>query len=278
MRGRVPGRSACGAGHSESTGVLVVVGGPQYRVGSHRQFVQLSRRLASEGFAALRFDYRGMGDAVGDGHTFENCETDIAAAIDALFARCAGVKRVVLWGLCDAASAILIYLRERRDARIAGVVLLNPWVRSASTLSKTRLKHYYAQRLLDRDFWIKLIHGRVEVGIALRAFAKSARTAARRSRAETATEPERFQDRMLEGWRSFSRPSLVILSGNDLTAKEFLEYTQADPAWRKVMQRRDIERQDLAGADHTFSTPSSSAEVEARTLGWLTASFPRDPR
>ena len=37
--------------------VIVVVGGPQYRVGSHRQFVQLSRALASAGHATLRFDY-----------------------------------------------------------------------------------------------------------------------------------------------------------------------------------------------------------------------------
>ena len=33
------------------TGVVVVVGGPQYRVGSHRQFVLLSRALAAAGFA-----------------------------------------------------------------------------------------------------------------------------------------------------------------------------------------------------------------------------------
>ena len=29
--------------------VLIVVGGPQYRAGSHRQFVQLSRFLAKNG-------------------------------------------------------------------------------------------------------------------------------------------------------------------------------------------------------------------------------------
>jgi len=30
-------------------GVLIVVGGPQYRVGSHRQFVLLARYLAERG-------------------------------------------------------------------------------------------------------------------------------------------------------------------------------------------------------------------------------------
>ena len=41
-------------------GVVIVVGGPQYRVGSHRQFVTLARALAASGVPALRFDYRGM--------------------------------------------------------------------------------------------------------------------------------------------------------------------------------------------------------------------------
>ena len=40
--------------------VLVVVGGPQYRVGSHRQFVSLARALARQGMTTVRFDYRGM--------------------------------------------------------------------------------------------------------------------------------------------------------------------------------------------------------------------------
>ena len=52
-------------------GVVVVVGGPQYRVGSHRQFVLFARRLATEGVAVLRFDYRGMGDATGRPRQFE---------------------------------------------------------------------------------------------------------------------------------------------------------------------------------------------------------------
>ena len=40
-----------------ATGVLIVVGGPQYRVGSHRQFVLLARDLAAAGFAVMRFDF-----------------------------------------------------------------------------------------------------------------------------------------------------------------------------------------------------------------------------
>ena len=49
-----------------STGVLMVVGGRQYRAGAHRQFVKLARYLACHGIPVLRFDVRGMGDSEGD--------------------------------------------------------------------------------------------------------------------------------------------------------------------------------------------------------------------
>ena len=60
------------------TGIVVIVGGPQYRAGSHRQFVLLSRSLAAAGYAVLRFDYRGMGDSEGQQRNFEAVSADIS--------------------------------------------------------------------------------------------------------------------------------------------------------------------------------------------------------
>ena len=50
----------------KKTGVVIVVGGAQSRVGSHRMFVTLARGLAELGCTVLRFDRRGMGDSGGD--------------------------------------------------------------------------------------------------------------------------------------------------------------------------------------------------------------------
>ena len=72
-------------------GVVVIVGGPQYRAGSHRQFVLLARELAAAGYAVLRFDYRGMGDSGGEPRDFERVSVDIAAAIALMTERVAGV-------------------------------------------------------------------------------------------------------------------------------------------------------------------------------------------
>src|SRR3546814_7425846 len=59
-------------------GVLIVVGGPQYRAGSHRQFLLIARRLAEQGYPVLRFDHRGIGDSDGPYLGFEALDADIS--------------------------------------------------------------------------------------------------------------------------------------------------------------------------------------------------------
>lgn len=252
-----------------SCGVLIIVGGPQYRVGSHRQFLLLSRRLASAGYPAMRFDHRGMGDASGSMRSFEDLSADIAAAIEALQRNCPTVQRIVLWGLCDAASAALLYVQSSHDPRIAGLVLLNPWVRSEVSLAQTHIKHYYGQRLLQGEFWRKLLSGRMEVMKSLRTLFDNA-LLARRSRAPgNAPEKRSFQERMAEGWRQFPGELLLILSGQDYTAKEFLEFAGSDPAWSGLADASKVRRVDIADADHTFSARAQRAQVEDATLSWL---------
>ncbi len=247
-------------------GVVVIVGGPQYRVGSHRQFVNLARALAGTGFPVLRFDVRGMGDSTGARRGFEQLGADVRAAIDALLAARPGLRRVVLWGLCDGASAALLYLHERPDPRVRGLCLLNPWVRSEASLARTHIKHYYLQRLGQREFWRKLLSGQV-AGQALRGL--WANLAAARNEVTSPRSGTPYQSRMAAAWQRFDGPSLLVLSGNDYTAKEFVEYTAAAADWRGLLQRPLLSRHDAARADHTFSAASDRGELEQVTLRWL---------
>lgn len=247
------------------TGFLVVVGGPQYRAGSHRQFVTLSRRLAAAGHPSLRFDMRGMGDSDGDLRSFEDLSDDIAAAQDALV-RSAGVRRVVLFGLCDGASAILIHLARRApDPRAAGVVLLNPWVRSEASLARTHVKHYYLQRVLQPDFWRKLLSGRMAAS-AVSGLLCNLRSA--RSGSSSGSETS-FQQLMAQGWERFDGPTLLLLSGQDLTAREFVEYSQSDKAWQRALQKRPPHRVDLPEADHTCSDGDARERLITEILSWM---------
>ena len=96
---------------------------------------------------------RDRGDADGEFAGFEEINADIAAAIDALCAQLPTMREVVIWGLCDAASAALFY--AERDPRIVGLVLLNPWMRTEAGQARAYLRHYYLARLINPDLWPK---------------------------------------------------------------------------------------------------------------------------
>jgi exosortase A-associated hydrolase 1 len=252
---------------ASETAVLVVVGGPQYRAGSHRMFVSLCRRLAAAGHPALRFDYAGMGDSDGPLPEFRACGPDLRAALDAVSTACPDVRRIVVWGLCDAASAALIFMSD--DPRVAGIVAVNPWARSEATLAAARVRHYYAARLLQADFWRKLLGGGLRWRESLQSLAGDLRRARARPAAEPADASVPFQTRMAHGLARLRGSMLLILSGNDLTAKEFLQCVEGSPAWRGLLDDPKVRRVDLADADHTLSRRSWLAAAENETLAWL---------
>ena len=254
------------AAPASDIGVVVVVGGPQYRAGSHRQFVLLARALAGAGFAVLRFDYRGMGDSRGAARDFEHASADIGAAIDALRAGAPAVRRVVLWGLCDGASAALLYLDETRDPRVQGLCLLNPWVRSQASLARTQVRHYYTRRLTQRAFWAKLLTGGVGSG-AWRGLMDSLHA----QRAARVDDGASFQQRMARAWAAFEGNILLVLSGDDLTAKEFADTARTDAAWARALHHPQLHRHDLHEADHTFSHDPWRRSVNELTARWLQA-------
>ncbi len=255
-------------GPSRDTALLVVVGGPQVRAGSHRHFVQLARSLAAQGHAVLRFDVRGMGDSSGTPGGFEQLQGDIAAAVGELQRLRPEVQRVVLWGLCDGASAALLYLQQTRDPRIGGLVLLNPWVRSPETLARATLRHYYVQRLMQPGFWRKLVGGSVGLA-AVRGWWRNFQTARQQVRLARGTEGLPFAARMAEGWRGFKGPILLVLSGDDVTAHEFAGHAGSDTHWRGALAMPQVKRVDLPTADHTFSSAEAGPQVLALTLDWL---------
>lgn len=245
-------------------GVVIVVGGPQYRAGSHRQFLHLSRRLAAFGWPVLRFDYRGMGDSEGAPRSFETVSEDIAVAVDALQQQ-TGVRQVVLWGLCDGASAALMHAPA--DPRIRGLVLANPWARGAESFASAQLKHYYARRVLDPAFWRKLLGGGVKLRASLAEFI--ARLGQARAPARPAAD---FRQRMLDALARFDGRILWLLSGRDLTAQEFLTWiAQSGAASQLTAEGR--RRTDLPDADHTFSSATLRERVELLTADWLRTEF-----
>jgi exosortase A-associated hydrolase 1 len=250
------------AQQASTRGVLVVVGGPQYRAGSHRQFTLLARSLAGAGIPAMRFDYRGMGDSEGAMRDFESVGDDIRAAIDRFFDEVPGMAEVVLWGLCDGAAAAAMYAPG--DPRVSGVAMLNPWVRTEEGAARATIKHYYGARILQREFWHKVLKGRFDVRAAAASFAGLLRSARRQAAAQG------LPDRMHAALRAFRGRVLVMLSGADLTAQEFAGVSN-QPKWTRLLGEQRFERHLLPKADHTCSRREWHDQVAAWTIAWAAA-------
>lgn len=256
--------------------IFVVADGPQYRAGVQRQFVTLARAMEKAGYAALRFDYRGMGDSEGVHRGFEHVDEDIKAAIDALLVHCNSVEEVVLWGECDSSAAVLFY--AYKDKRIKGISIANPWVRTEEGRAKTIVKHYYLRRLIDKKFWKKLFSGNFRFKDSLVSLWQNAANVLclhKRSTSNQNTTPDipdskqPLPVRLANGLSRFEGEKLLILSGNDWIAKEFQETVNASPLWQKLLNDEKLERHDIPGADHSFSTKSSRNEMVRLNLEWL---------
>lgn len=253
-------------GLAHDVAILVVVGGPQYRVGSHRQFVLMARQFASAGYGVLRFDYRGMGDSTGGTRSFDEVGDDIRSAIDTILAELPSVRGVVAFGLCDAASAALIY--NGSDPRVRALILANPWVRSDVGEARARLRHYYGRRLLTRAFWVKLVSGRVAAADSLRGLVSVVRQGHRAVSAPHAGRSH-FIDRMLTGLAGMDCPLLLLMSERDMTAREFDDLCRTSRSWGTLMSSPRVQRCDIRGADHTFSAPGSLQSAVSETFRWL---------
>ncbi|SFK83703.1 exosortase A system-associated hydrolase 1 [Nitrosomonas aestuarii] len=256
------------------TGVVIIVaGGPQYRVGAHRQFVTLARLLAGRGIASIRFDHRGTGDSTGELRGFIDMNADIQSAIDTLFDRVPEIEKVVLWGECESAtaSAFFSYL----DTRVQGIFMVNPWIRTDVGLAKTIIKHYYWQRIMQKSFWKKVMSGKFSATDSLKSIVKMMQSIF--TRPENVSHSEMsdnffelpLPERLAKSCEKFQGQIFILTSGFDFIAREFKDYLKSSEIWQKIIASGQVTLKDIPDADHTFSRLEWRKELLDQTVDWI---------
>ncbi len=108
----------CTQGTEKRVGIIFLNPGPQYRIGHHRLYVHLARKLAQKGFYALRFDLAGLGES--EGYLGEVMLFDLFASINKglfvndtidsvnFFIHKHELDEVILIGLCGGAMTALL--------------------------------------------------------------------------------------------------------------------------------------------------------------------------
>ncbi|MFC6438705.1 hydrolase 1, exosortase A system-associated [Bowmanella sp. JS7-9] len=237
--------------------IIVVAGGPQYRVGVSRQFVNMGRYLASNHIPCLRFDHRGVGDSGGQNRGFIDMHADIRSAIDLLTDAFPHLRGVVLWGECESASGCAFY--GYQDERVKALFLANPWIRTDEGQAKTYIKHYYLQRLLSKSLWRKVFSGQFNVIKSMSGFFSVAAQARKSSdKSQSQTNSQDFSGlslplRLTRSTEQFCGPIQILTSGKDFIAQEFNDYAASSSIWQKILARDNVSNHMLADADHSFS-------------------------
>ncbi len=228
-----------------TAGLLIVSGGNEVRSGAHRGMAELAAVISAAGWPVFRFDRRGVGDSEGTNGSFTSSAPDLATALAAFRAACPHLHRIIGFGNCDAASALVLH-----DVAVDTRVLANPWIIEPTDdlPPPAAIRDRYAKRLRDPKAWIALVSGKLDLRALLRGLSKLAARA------------PAVPDSLAEGVRaklSASRvPTMILLASGDATALAF------DAEWRKApIAGIAIERID--SASHSFASDADFAALVA---------------
>jgi pimeloyl-ACP methyl ester carboxylesterase len=144
-----------GGGHANKPAIVILNSGVVHRIGHHRMYVTMARRLAAAGHAVLRFDLSGIGDSARSDSLEPGpaAVADVASALDWL-SETRGFKTAVLLGLCSGADLALKY--GHTDDRIVGLVLLDPSIPP----TWRSYVHYIGERVTNMRSWRTFLLGR----------------------------------------------------------------------------------------------------------------------
>ncbi|MGV3510568.1 MAG: hydrolase 1, exosortase A system-associated [Novosphingobium sp.] len=233
---------------SHATGLLIVSGGNELRSGAWSGQAQLAARIASEGFPVFRYDRRGIGDSEGENLSFRHSGSDIAAALAAFRSAAPHVSRIVAFGNCDAAAALML---NAPALAIDALVLANPWTidgeEAPQAMPASAIRSRYLAKLANpREVW-RLLSG----GVDLVKLAKGLRKAT-----SSAPVPAGLVEEMKTGLSAFTGTATILLASRDRTAQMFSEaWDNADPRIRRI-----------DSASHSFSDEAAREWLHARLI------------
>lgn len=225
-----------------TTGLLIVSGGNEVRSGAHRGMAMLAQRVAAAGHPVFRFDRRGIGDSEGVNGGYASSGPDIVAAIAAFRKAAPHVTRIVAFGNCDAASALLLHQPLALDA----LILANPWTYEDSEEDAgepalppaSAIRARYLARLRDPKSLLRLIKGEVDFRKLFRGLSALKATA-------VPAAPDSLAARIDGAIAVLGPPATIMLATGDRTAQAFMESCPS------ALSRLPVER--LASASHSFA-------------------------
>jgi exosortase A-associated hydrolase 1 len=219
-----------------TTGVLLVSGGREIRSGSWGGQARFAARLAATGIPVLRYDRRGIGESEGTDPGFLHTREDIAAALAALRAAVPTLRRVIAFGNCDGAAALMLH---GGDIGLDGLLLANPWTLEtdeAEAAPPAALRQRYLAKLANPREVLRLLTGGVNLAKLARGLRQAAAPPVKSS----------LVDQMAASLARFPGPVTILLASGDRTAQMF---EAVWPAGDSRIERHASSGHSFAGED-----------------------------
>lgn len=232
---------------SSTSGLLIVSGGNEIRSGAFSGQSALAAQLAAQGHPVFRFDRRGIGDSSGKNRGFRESRQDILAAIAKFRAVCPQMQRLVAFGNCDAASALLLMQGDLCDA----LIISNPWTfdddDSDGLPPPAAIRRRYLDKLRNPAEIGRILRGDVNLSLLGRGL---------KSIVSKTPQASILAGELTRCLDACGKPSVILLAEKDRTAQAFA--ANCDP--------RQHEIRSCAGASHAYVEPHASAWLEAQVL------------
>ena len=243
----------------QATGLLIVSGGNEIRSGAHAGQARLAQTLSDAGYPVFRYDRRGVGDSEGHNSGFLETQDDIAAAIAAFRNSAPDVRRIVAFGNCDAATALVLF---HYTAGIDALLLANPWVieEDEALPPPSAIRNRYISKIKDPKALIDLFTGKVSFS----KLAKGLRQASRKSK------PSGLADRLGRALAHTDIPVSILLAKRDRTALAFHEAWKSD-SYKTIAAKPNIKLLQIDSASHSFADAESKQWLLTQILEVLKA-------
>lgn len=250
------------ATHDEAvgtTGLLIVSGGNEIRIGAHRGMAELAATIAAAGHPVFRYDRRGIGDSTGENNGFESTAEDIREAATAFRREAAQLTRIVAFGNCDAASALILF---NAGTGIDALVLTNPWTIEASDdlPPAAAIRSRYIEKLKNPRELLRLVTGGVNIRKLVSGLLKAS--------AKPSQVQQGLPARLAAALDATQTPVTILLAKADNTALAFADHWKAEP-FASARARCTLDTCDTDS--HSFARPQDKAWLTQRVLAALAA-------
>ena len=136
--------------------------------------------------------------------------------------------------------------------------------------ARTILRYYYVKRLMTIEFWVKLFYSHVNIKETWKSLIETVKKAnpyfISGNNDEFETQEFPIPQLILSSLISYSKPVKIILSTEDLAAKNFLEFLRTQKGVKQLLSQKLISQYFIHGADHTFTVPENKMEMFKATL------------